>query len=197
MAILKAYCERYGLPLALYSDRAGHFTVNLSAGKPAANGKEQPLTQIQRALKELGINQILARSPAAKGRVERVFRTLQDRLIVWLRVNNIKTIDEANEGLREIFLERFNKRFAIEPKSGMNAHRPTCSADLEAIFSVQETRMVRNDDTIKLDGKRYQLDLRASDPKLKGKQVVVERRLNGLMAIRHGKIYYKHHLIIE
>ena len=197
MTCLKGYFESYGLPLSLYTDRASHFTSNPSQGRKAADTAEGSETQSQRALRELGIEQILARSAPAKGRVERMFRTLQDRLVHALRVNDIQDKEQAAVYLRDTFLPRFNNRFAIAPKSQVNAHRPVQGHDLEAILSVQEKRVVRKDGTIQFNTKRYQLHLSPTDGNLQGKHVVVEQRLNGRMAIRHGKVYYKYHLVIE
>jgi transposase len=194
MACLKAWCELYGVPLSIYSDRASHFTPNPSKGKDASHKGE---TQIQRAFRELSIEQILARSAPAKGRVERCFNTLQDRLVVGLRVNNVKTKEAASEFLENKFIPRFNEKFAVKAKSELNAHRPKDSYNLDAIFSIHEERVVMNDNTFRLDGKRRQIDLRATDPVLVRSKVVIEKRLNGRMAVRRGNIYLKFHLFHE
>jgi hypothetical protein len=190
MARLKAWCELYGVPLALHSDRASLFTANPAKGKDARGE-----TQIQRALRELSIEQILARSAPAKGRVERCFRTLQDRLVVSLRVNNIKTKEAASEHLENVFIPRFNARCGVKAKSDLNAHKPKDGFNLEAIFSVQEERMVMNDNTFRLHGKRHQIDLRPTDPNLARSKVIIEKRLNGRLAVKRGNVYLKFHLI--
>jgi transposase InsO family protein len=109
MLSLSNYLDMHGRPLALYSDRHGVFKVN-------HDGKEHELTQFGRAIKEFGIEAIFAKTPQAKGRVERANQTLQDRLVKALRLKNISSIEEANKYL-PTFIEDYNSRFAVEPRS--------------------------------------------------------------------------------
>jgi transposase InsO family protein len=198
MDCLKSYCEKIGIPLSLYTDRGSHFTANLPKNRnETVNSKEEVETQFQRALRELNIEQILARSAQGKGRVERCFKTMQDRLVNVLRINNIKSIEDAKIFLEDTFLPRFNKRFTVKPKSELNAHRPSEGFDLDAIFSIQSRRKVMNDNTFRFNAKRYQIDLKPNEASLKKKWVTVEQRLNGRLAVRHGKNYYKFHLFIQ
>ena len=118
-------------------------------------------------------------------------------MVYGMRVNGIQTKDKAADYLRDAFLPRLDKRFAIAPKSQVNAHRPVKGLDLDAIMSVQEKRVVRKDGTIQFNGKRHRLYLGPTDGNLQGKRVVIERRLNGRVAIRHGKVYYKYNLVAE
>jgi len=125
--------------------------------------KENPdtLTQFERATKELNIGIIHAHSPQAKGRVEKLFRTLQDRLIKELRLHNISNSKEANEFLRKVFLPKFNAKFMVEPRSKANLHNKLNEQEkkkLDPIFSRQYTRVVRNDFTIGHKKNHYQLE---------------------------------------
>ncbi|OQA30544.1 MAG: Chromosome partition protein Smc [Betaproteobacteria bacterium ADurb.Bin341] len=134
MALIKAWAQRHGRPRALYTDWASHFR------QVAVAGWKQGPTQIERALKELDIELICAHSPQAKGRVERSHQTDQDRLIKEMRLLGIATIEAANRFLEEIYLPRLEQKFAIEPASAVDAHRPVKGYDLDAILSVQEAR---------------------------------------------------------
>jgi transposase InsO family protein len=112
MDFMKRYIERFGRPMSFYLDHASHFTTN-----PPKEGKadwKKYLTQIQRASQELDIDLVFAGSPQAKGRIEREFRTLQDRLYKLMKWDNVATIEEANEYL-ETFLQQHNKRFMVAP----------------------------------------------------------------------------------
>ncbi|MFT5950132.1 MAG: hypothetical protein ACI9BN_000370 [Francisella sp.] len=113
---LSDYLDLHGNPLALYSDRHGVFKVNHV-------DKEQELTQFGRAIKEFGIEAIFAKTPQAKGRVVRANQTLQDRLVKALRLKGISSIEEANKFLPS-FIEKYNNRFAVEPRSKEDIHRP-------------------------------------------------------------------------
>ena len=193
MDCLKSYCENVGVPLSIYVDQAGHFQHNPTKGVRMP-GKPKVETQLQRAFKELGIEHIVAHSPQAKGRVERCFSTLQDRLVKGLRVDNAKTREEANEYLLK-FIARHNGKFAVPPKSPANVHKPAGGFDLEAIFSHQEERKVTKDNTISYLGRKIQIDYREDEADLSGKKVIVEKRLNGTLAIRKDKTYFRFHMI--
>ena len=130
----------------------GVYTL-IEAGVYWAEGK---LTDFGRAMKELNVEMIFAKSPQAKGRVERFNRTLQDRLIKALRRKGISNIAEANKYLKEEFIEEFNERFSVNPEVA-NVHRPSQGIDFRNIFCYKTTRQVRNDYTISLDGEYVQL----------------------------------------
>ncbi|MBS0584801.1 MAG: ISNCY family transposase [Verrucomicrobia bacterium] len=135
MSLLKNHIEKHGRPLALYSDKHGVFRVN---HREALTGSG--ITQFGRAMKELGIELIFANTPQAKGRIERMNQTLQDRLVKELRLQKISTPEEANAFL-PTFIDSFNKRFAVAPKNPDNAHRELLSEhNLEAIFTIKEER---------------------------------------------------------
>lgn len=195
MRALHDYMRRYGRPVALYTDRAGHFVVNRPPDLEEQLAGREPESQIGRALRELGIELILASSPQAKGRVERLFRTLQDRLIKALRRKGIGTLAEANEYLEKEFLPMWQERFAVLPKSKANAHRAHKGFDLDAILSVQETRVVAPDYTLQYHNQRFQIEKRSIGAGLRGSKVIVEQRLNGMLRIRWKGEYLHHHKI--
>ncbi len=164
------YVNKYGIPRSIYTDRA---SVYYAKGK---------LTDFGRAMKQLNSELIFAKSPQAKGRVERFNRTLQDRLIKALRREAISNIAEANKYLQEIFINKFNQRFAVNPELP-DVHRSVEGYKLEDIFCYKTTRQVRNDYTINLNGGYIQL-LKGDAPLPKPKQnVTISKWLNGQMHI--------------
>jgi len=180
------WLKRYGRPKALYSDRHSIF-------EPQDKGRALPdaETQFGRALRELDIELIRARSPQAKGRIERSFGTAQDRWVKELRLADVRTADQANVVLERL-LPPHNRRFARPARDGADAHRPLGPGlDLAAIFSVQEQRVVANDYTVRFRSRFYQL-LKPIYPGERGGRVMIELRLDGSMAIRFGKHYLKY-----
>jgi len=174
----KRYVEKYGIPMSVYLDR---HTTYKSPRKltewERAEGVEESLSQFERALKELGVEVIHALSPQAKGRIERLFGVLQDRLVKEMRLRGIRTKEEANAFLEE-YLLRYNERFGVCPTHEADVHvKLPPSVDLDAYLCIKTERTVRNDHTIALDGRWYQLEERG------GKKVVVEERIDGSMRI--------------
>jgi transposase InsO family protein len=168
------YVNKYGIPRSIYTDRG---SVYYAKGK---------LTDFGRAMKQLNIELIFAKSPQAKGRVERFNRTLQDRLIKALRREGISNIAEANKYLQKSFIREFNGRFAVNPELP-DVHRSTEGYKLENIFCYKTTRQVRNDYTINLNGGYIQL-LKGDAPLPKPKQnVTISKWLNGQMHIYFNK----------
>lgn len=141
--------EAYGLFCSLYTDRGSHYWLTPEAGGKVDKGH---LTQVGRALKQLGIRHMAAYSPQARGRSERLFGTLQDRLPKEFTLKDIKTIEEANAYLRDVYIPRHNEGFAVPPKEEKSAFIPCIRADLRDILCIQEERVVHNDNTIKYDG---------------------------------------------
>ncbi len=187
MRVLRSYLERNGRPQAFYTDKAGLFRVNPRRKGYTEEMTEEGESQIGRALRELGIELIHAHSPQAKGRVERCFGTLQDRLVKGLRKAGVTTIAEANRYLERSFLAEWRRRFCREPASPVNAHRPLGDAnDLDSSLSHVENRRVSNDYTVSWDGKLYQIPREAVAPGLRSSWVRVERRLNGTVWVRIG-----------
>jgi len=187
--LLGRWLEKYGRPLALYTDRHGIFEAH-KKGRPDYSGE----TQFSRALGELDIRLIKARSPQAKGRVERSFGTAQDRWVKEMRLAKVKTLAQANAVLERLLPEH-NRRFSVAPAERADAHRGVGkSHHLSAILSVQERRVVSNDYTVRFENRVYQLD-KPIYPGERGGTVTLEMRLDGTMAIRFGDRYLKYHEI--
>jgi transposase len=188
MRVLRDYLKQNGRPQAFYTDKAGLFRVNLPRQPDSQASPEENETQIGRALRELGIELIHAHSPQAKGRVERCFGTLQDRLVKGLRKARAESIEEANRYLTKAFLPLWNQRFRRPAASAVDAHRPLGERqDLDSILSYVEPRTVDNDFTVSWDGKRYQIPRDAIIPGLRRSMVRVEARLNGKVWVRVGE----------
>jgi len=184
--LLGRWLRKYGRPVALYTDRHSIF-------EPQDKGRALPgaETQFGRALRELGIDLIRARSPQAKGRVERSFGTSQDRWVKELRLAGVTTLQGANALLGRL-LPGHNRRFGKQAKRPSDAHRPLGPGhDLKAILSVQEERVVANDYTVRFRNRFYQL-LPPVWPGERGGKVTLETRLDGSMAIRFRGHYLKY-----
>jgi len=190
MDSFKRYVTKYGLPLAVYLDK---HTTYKSPGTPTPDDElcgREPLSEFGRALAELGVRLIHAHSPQAKGRIERLFNTLQDRLIKEMRLEGIRTIEEANRFLVS-YLPRYNRRFAVAPKKEENLHRSPQGLDLDAILCIRTVRTVRNDHTIQHDKKLYQIDER-----IRTTRVTVEERIDGSMRITYTGAPVRFHQIV-
>lgn len=181
MRMLRDYIRRFGRPLAIYADKASHFWTDREPDVEEQLDGRRAETQIGRALRELDIQYIPAHSPQAKGRVERSFGTLQDRLVKELRLQGITTLEAANEYLQRHFLPDYNRQFAKSPSDVANVHRSAEGYDLDAICSYQETRVVQNDYTIRYCHTTYQIDPRAAQPGLRRGRVTVQVRLDGTL----------------
>jgi len=177
------YFARHGKPTAFYSDKHGVFRVNMPN-----NGSGDNLTQFGRAMQELGIKIICANTPQAKGRVERANQTLQDRLPKELRLRGISDWQAGNEYLPQ-FMEDFNRRFAVQPRSGHNAHRPVSPhEDLNRIFTWQEERVLSKNLTCQFDNVVYQIQTKRSSLALRKARVMVCLDEKGEITIlRNGK----------
>jgi len=123
MRIIKKLVELKGIPMALYTDGASHFITRRHYSYRVNLKFDYAPTQIQRALNELGVRLIIAGSPQAKGRIERLFKTFQDRLLKELKLHKISSIEEANEYLRDVFIPNFNRRFCRDPQEPKPAWR--------------------------------------------------------------------------
>lgn len=176
------YIHRYGKPRSIYLDKFSTYKMNSAVAKDNHDLR----TQFQRACQELHIEIIFANSPQAKGRVERLFRTLQDRLIKELRLEGIATVAEANAFLKT-YIPKFNKQFAVTATNAANLHVPLAAKEqktLPSIFSRQEIRTVHNDFTISHHNQWYQLTKGQPATVCKGDRVIVEERLDGSIWIR-------------
>jgi transposase len=194
MKLLWDYLEQFGRPLAFYTDQASLFQTaqKRKRDEPGVDKDpvEMPPTQIGRALRELGIVWIPAHSAQAKGRVERNFGTAQDRLVKGMRVAGVTSLEEANEYLRNDYLVWWDRELTVAAANPDNAHRPLeKSHHLAASLSHVETRQVRNDYTLRWDGKLYQIERQAVVTGLRRAKVRVEQRLDGSLAVRHGERY--------
>lgn len=194
MKLLWSYVEKFGRPLAFYTDKASIFRTaeKRRRDEPGVDKDpvEMPPTQIGRALQELGIAWIAAHSPQAKGRVERNFGTAQDRLVKGMRVAGVKTLEQANQYLEESYLVWWQRELTVEPAHSDDAHRPLDkSHSLEASLSRVEIRQVRNDYTIPLDAELYQIERLAIVSGLRKASVRVEKRLDGSIAVRFRERY--------
>ncbi len=176
----RRYLECHGKPVAFYSDKHSVFRVN-QTGATTGNG----LTQFGRALHDLNIDILYANSSQAKGRVERMNKTLQDRLVKELRLEGIDTLEAANAFL-PAFMERFNAKFAKEPASKKDLHRPLTEIDdLEEILSWQEERTVSNSLTVQYDRVVYLLEPNDLTKGLRRKKVCVHDYPDGTIAIKY------------
>ena len=195
MTHLRDYIRRYGRPVAVYADRASHFTTTRQPTLDEELAGQTAQTQIERALGELDMEYIAARSPQAKGRVERLFKTLQDRLVKALRRKGIATIEDANRYLDEEFMSDWRQRFAVKPTSAADAHRLRKGFDLDAIFSVQHTRTVTDDYTFQYENDRYQIGKKSIQAGLRRSKIILENRLDETQRIRWRKQYLRCHKI--
>jgi len=183
MTALRAVLERHGLPMALYTDRARWAAYTPTSG---TNPDRSKLTQVGRALQRLGIEHILGYSPQARGRSERVNRTLQDRLVNELRVAGIRTPAGANRYLRERFLPAFNIEFARAPTDPTAAFVPLGRTDLDQILCHEEERVVALDNTVRLDGVVLQLAKQRGRRSCAGLRVLLRRHLDGRHSVWWG-----------
>jgi transposase len=173
------YFERYGKPVAFYSDKHGIFRVNQEQTTGVGSG----LTQFGRAMQELDIQIICANSAQAKGRVERANQTLQDRLVKELRLRGISDIESGNAFLPE-FREDFNRRFAVQPRSTHDAHRPLLKTDnLDLILTHQKTGTLTKNLTVQYRGVVYQIQSDRPDYALRHAQVTVCENARGEVTI--------------
>jgi len=183
MAGLREVIERKGLFCALYSDRGSHFWLT-----PKAGDKVDPhrLTQVGRALRDLGVQMIPSYSPQARGRSERNFGTWQGRLPQELRLHGISTLAEANRFLREHYLAEFNRRFQVPAAQRGTAFTACPRRDLDLIFSLQFERTVSRDNTVSFQNLALQIDKVSWRGTLAGCNVIVHQHLDGTLSMTHG-----------
>ena len=180
--LMEGLIRSYGIRLAIYGDRHGVFKF---AGKPRHIPQPAGPTHFTRAMQELGIQQIFARSPQAKGWVERAAGTFQDRLVTELRMAGSKTIDQANIVLRD-FLPRHNTQFAVPAEVPEPAYRPWQSQrPLDQILCLKHARKVARDNTVKYQWRTLQLLPNTERPSYAGVQVEVLEHTDGQLQVRH------------
>jgi transposase len=183
MRALRAVLTTYGVPMALYTDRA-HWAAHTAVAGAAADRRH--LTQVGRALAQLGIEHILGYSPQARGRSERMNGTWQGRLVNELRVAGIATAGAANRYIRDRFLPAFNEEFARPPADPASAFVPLGHVDLEQILCHQAERVVARDNTLTVDGLMLQLDKQPGRRSCAGLRVWVRRHLDGRHSVWLG-----------
>ncbi len=178
----RAYLERYGKPVAFYSDKHSIFRVN----QPRPLGRTSGLTQFERVLQELNIQLLCANTPQAKGRIERANQTLQDRLVKELRLRSISDLQAGNAYFAE-FREDFNRRFAVVPRSRHDAHRPLLKGEnLDLIFTHQETRTLSKNLTVQANTVLYQIQSTRPGYALRNAQVTVCETAQGEVTILYN-----------
>jgi hypothetical protein len=183
MTALREVIEGQGLFCALYSDRGSHFWLTPKAGEAV---DRERLTQVGRALEELGIRMIPAYSPQARGRSERNFGTWQGRLPQELRLRSIATVEAANRFLRERYIAEFNQRFRVKPAQVGSAFRACRQRELERIFSLQFERTVNRDNTVSFQNLVLQIQPVRWRATLAGCTVTVHQHLDGTLSLRYG-----------
>jgi len=183
LAALREVVERKGVFCALYSDRGSHFWLT-----PKVGGKVDPhrLTQVGRALRELGIQMIPAYSPQARGRSERNFGTWQGRLPQELRLAGITTLETAHEFLRESYRAEFHRRFQVRAAQSGSAFIAPRGRDLDLIFALQYERTVNRDNTVSIQNLRLQIQAVRWRASLAGCSVTVHQHLDGTFSLTHG-----------
>ena len=183
MAALGEVIEQKGRFCALYSDRASHFFETPKAGGPVDPRRR---TQVGRALHELGIEMIPAYSPQARGRMERNFGTWQGRLPQELRRAGRRTLEAANRFLREHYLGEFNRRFTVPAAQRGHAFLPVNGQNLDRILSIQQERVVAQDNTVKLGERIWQIEKTPWRGTLAGCRVLIAEHLDGRVTISYG-----------
>ena len=180
---LSETCNAHGLPCSLYVDRGSHYFFTAKAGEKV---DKERLTQVGRAMRQLGIEMIPAYSPEARGRSERMFGTLQNRLPQELRLHGITNMNEANRFLREIFLPAHNARFAKPAELEGHAFTPLLGFALDDVLCIQEERTVSNDNTVRYKNATLQLSPNATRLHYAKTRVRVHEYPDGRLAVFHG-----------
>lgn len=192
MDSFRRYIRKYGLPVSIYLDK---HTTYKSWARPTIEDEiegKKPMSQFERALEELGVKVIHAHSPQAKGRVERLFRTLQDRLVKEMRLREIGTIEDANRFIEE-YLPKYNSRFAVAPIEKADLHRKLIRGiNLDKILCIRSQRIVRNDFTVAHNKRLFQIA-----NAIKAKWVTIEERLSGTLHIIYEGVKVKFKEITE
>jgi len=191
------YLRTHGKPLSLYVDKHSTFKINRQATVEEELKDLLPQSQFSRAMDQLRIEIIFAHSPQAKGRVERLFETLQDRLVKELRLEGISTKEEATKYFREVYISKHNAKFAVLPKDPTNVHRVLLPTDdLSRIFTVQTQRLISKALVVQYKNTRYQLDTTgAYQYLLRNQNIVVEENREGEVVFRRKEKTIPHTII--
>ncbi len=181
MDSFQGYVKEHGLPMAVYLDQHTTYKSPAKASIQDELNNQRPLSEFERALKELGVEVIHATSAPAKGRVERLFGTLQDRLVKEMRLRGIRTVQEGNAFLKQ-YLPGYNRRFSLPPQERSNLHRPLpLGMNLDSILCIKTERTLRNDFTVAHNSKLYQIEDRTHASK-----VLVHEQIDGSI-----KMFYR------
>ena len=183
--LLEGWARKHGLPQSLYVDRDSIYRCEGLGSIAEQIAGKAPQTQFGRAMEQLGVELILAHSPQAKGRVERMNGVLQDRLVKAMRLEGIKDIATANEYLRRTYLAGHNRKFAVQAASAADAHQGVPHG-LDEVLSWEDERVVQKDWTVQHEGKRYQLDKQHEAMALAGRKVIVRRLRDGRVQLERG-----------
>lgn len=183
LAALREVVEQRGIFCSLYSDRGSHFWQTPKEGEIV---DRQSLTQVGRAMRDLNIEMIPAYSPQARGRSERNFGTWQRRLPQELRLRGIATVEEANRFLREHYIAELNRRFSVPAAQPESAFVPASGKDLERIFSVQQERVVNQDNTVRIANRTLQIEKMKWRGTLAKCRVLVCEHLDGAWSVFYG-----------
>jgi transposase len=183
LTALRAVVEQRGIFCALYSDRGSHFWLTPKEGEIV---DRQRLTQVGRAMRDLGIEMIPAYSPQARGRSERNFATWQGRLPQELRLRGITTVEEANRFLREHYIAELNRKFSVAAAQSESAFVPATGKDLDRIFSVQQERVVNQDNTVRIANRTLQIEKSKWRNTLAKCRVLVCEHLDGTWSVFYG-----------
>lgn len=195
-AFWRKYAKIKGKPVSIYLDRHSAYKIN----SKSLFDDPKVLTQFERAMKDLNIKIIHAYSPQAKGRIERLFGTLQDRLIKELRLEKINTVKEANRFLEEIFIPKFNQKFSVPPTQKINLHKAITEinkTNLDKIFSEQNIRIVNNDFTVRFKGRWFQLAERQPTLVLRKDKILIEERIEGNIFLSLREKYLSYEVLPE
>lgn len=194
LCLLRHLLRHFGVPLAFYGDHSGIFVRNddIWSVEEQLAGKRQP-TQFGRALEQLGVTFIAANSPQAKGRVERLWGVLQDRLTSELRLAQACNSDSANAVLRK-FMADYNRRFARQPREAATAWRPA-PENIERICCFLHERVVSNDNVVQWEGRRFQIPQQARRFSFAGAKVQIYQALDGRVALYYGDTRLQHSAI--
>ncbi|MDO9028006.1 MAG: ISNCY family transposase [Candidatus Roizmanbacteria bacterium] len=182
------YVKLNGTPSGIYLDKFSTYKIN----HPSAVDNAELMTQFKRAMKELGVNLIFANTPQAKGRIEKLFGTLQDRLVKEMRLASINTIETANKFMKEKFIPWYNSRYAVIPKSETDCHRKldaSTTLKLKSIFAKHYVRGINNDYTIQYKTRWYQLKQIQPLTVYKKDKVLIEERLDNTIKIKYKDRY--------
>ena len=192
----KEYTEELGKPVSIYLDKFSTYKVN----HVNAVDNHELLTQFEKMTDRVGIELITAHSPQAKGRIERLFETLQDRLVKEMRLQKISTPEEGNNYLKDDFLPKFNKKFGVTPTLEGDVHRQMSDIEKERLpsfFSIQHTRVVSNDFCIQFENQWFQLERDQPTTVCRRETIVIEKRIDGTIHLKLRETYLDFRILHE